>query len=429
MKIKQALIGIFALITIQVYAQSAAFGPLDIGDTIPDELWQLPLQVVGHHDGKETITLADYKGKLIILDFWATRCSSCIAAMPRIHQLEKEHAADMVVIPVSYEATDKVAPFLSTNKTVQPLALFSVVGDETLRATFPHRLIPHYAWISPAGEVGAVTTSERVNAENIQFILDGKPDEISIVREIDPNRPLFLSDVIEIDDLNHYSVFTKGKYDGLPSGNRYRKENGVVRGRALTNSSILSIYKATAFQFFEKNGEKFNSKRLLVDMTDTSRLTSQKTALGGYDNMYNYELIVPIELADSLYYIMLQDLNRYTNYHGRIEKREMKCLILTKTGALDRIKTKGGKQENSLFYGKPPRIINYPTGQLVMRLNDLLDTPLPIVDETGFTKNVDLEFSGELDLETLKKELRAQGLDLVEGYRELNMFVLEDKTR
>ncbi|WP_257667471.1 hypothetical protein [Parapedobacter tibetensis] len=46
--------------------------PLQIGDTIPEALLNLPLQVVNHPEGKETITLADYKGKLIILDFWAT---------------------------------------------------------------------------------------------------------------------------------------------------------------------------------------------------------------------------------------------------------------------------------------------------------------------------------------------------------------------
>ncbi|HAT92785.1 MAG TPA: TlpA family protein disulfide reductase, partial [Sphingobacterium sp.] len=45
---------------------------LQIGDNIPEELWHLPLQIVNHPDRKGTTTLNDYRGKLIILDFWAT---------------------------------------------------------------------------------------------------------------------------------------------------------------------------------------------------------------------------------------------------------------------------------------------------------------------------------------------------------------------
>src|SRR5690606_22173725 len=43
--------------------------PHKIGDTIPEELWNLPMQVVNHPTGKDTITLNDYRDKkLIILD-------------------------------------------------------------------------------------------------------------------------------------------------------------------------------------------------------------------------------------------------------------------------------------------------------------------------------------------------------------------------
>ncbi|WP_157278253.1 hypothetical protein [Olivibacter sitiensis] len=46
---------------------------LNIGDTIPEALWHLPLQVVNHPPtgGKDTITFNDYRGKAIILDVWS----------------------------------------------------------------------------------------------------------------------------------------------------------------------------------------------------------------------------------------------------------------------------------------------------------------------------------------------------------------------
>src|SRR5690606_34739823 len=50
----------------------ADFRGLSIGDTIPDAVWNLPLWVVNHPDGKDTIKLDDYRNeKLLVLDFWA----------------------------------------------------------------------------------------------------------------------------------------------------------------------------------------------------------------------------------------------------------------------------------------------------------------------------------------------------------------------
>src|SRR5690606_14796427 len=48
--------------------------PLEIGETLPEALWHLPLQVVNHAEGTETITLNTYRGKTILLDFLSTGC-------------------------------------------------------------------------------------------------------------------------------------------------------------------------------------------------------------------------------------------------------------------------------------------------------------------------------------------------------------------
>ncbi|WP_245586297.1 TlpA family protein disulfide reductase [Olivibacter sitiensis] len=401
--------------------------PLQIGDTIPEALWHLPLRVVNHPERKDTITLNDYRGKLIILDFWATWCSSCIAAMPETHEVEKEYSEDMVVIPISDEPSDKVGTFLFTNKTVEPLSLYSVTEDKLLKVVFHHRMVPHYAWISPKGELGATTTAERVNPQNIQLFLAGEQSKITMKKEIDTERPLFISDVIDLDDLAYYSVFTKGKYDGLPSGNRLRNENGVVRGRAITNSSILDIYRVAAYQLFEQRRESFNEKRLIINVTDTSEsLTKKVNSIA--DSLLNYEIIVPVHLADSLYSYMLKDLNRYTNYQGYVENREIKCLILTKNADLKKIKSKGGKKENSLFFKHPSILRNYPLKSLIRRLNDYPEIPFLVVDETGYEEKVDLLFSGEVELKELKKDLNRQGLDLSEDYRTVAMFIIEDKS-
>src|SRR5690606_13345909 len=48
--------------------------PLQIGDTIPEYLWQLPLQVINHPKALHADRLSNYRGKVILLDFLSTGC-------------------------------------------------------------------------------------------------------------------------------------------------------------------------------------------------------------------------------------------------------------------------------------------------------------------------------------------------------------------
>jgi len=41
-------------------------------------------------DGKSTLSLDAYKGQVVYLDFWASWCGPCAAALPAIDQLQKE---------------------------------------------------------------------------------------------------------------------------------------------------------------------------------------------------------------------------------------------------------------------------------------------------------------------------------------------------
>jgi len=43
-------------------------------------------------------TAADYRGKIVVLDFWYRSCPSCMQAIPHIKQLAEEFAGQQVVI-------------------------------------------------------------------------------------------------------------------------------------------------------------------------------------------------------------------------------------------------------------------------------------------------------------------------------------------
>ena len=51
----------------------------------------------------QTVRLSDYKGKVVLLNFWATWCSPCRAEMPDLAKLQKEYEArGLQVLGITY---------------------------------------------------------------------------------------------------------------------------------------------------------------------------------------------------------------------------------------------------------------------------------------------------------------------------------------
>ncbi len=79
---------------------------------------------------KKKITLASYRGKVVLLNFWATWCTTCLIEMPSFVEWQKEYGPDKFqVIGVSMD--DDAGP---VGATVSRLKLnYPVpIGDENL---------------------------------------------------------------------------------------------------------------------------------------------------------------------------------------------------------------------------------------------------------------------------------------------------------
>jgi thiol-disulfide isomerase/thioredoxin len=60
-------------------------------------------------------TLADYRGKVVLVNFWATWCVPCRKEMPMLSAAQSEHKDDLVVIYLSLEEPAVLETFLRTN--------------------------------------------------------------------------------------------------------------------------------------------------------------------------------------------------------------------------------------------------------------------------------------------------------------------------
>ncbi len=102
------------------------------------------------------VTLADYKGKVILLDFWATWCGPCKFEIPGFVQLQEKYGKDgLQVIGVSVDDTvDKLQPFTAQFKMNYPV-LQGLGHDDVQEAYGPMWGIPTTIVISRDGKICA----------------------------------------------------------------------------------------------------------------------------------------------------------------------------------------------------------------------------------------------------------------------------------
>jgi thiol-disulfide isomerase/thioredoxin len=70
--------------------------------------------------------LADFRGKTVLVDFWATWCAPCIASMPALQKLHDKYSGmgfSVVGVSIDEEGAKKVKPFLAKRKFTYPILL------------------------------------------------------------------------------------------------------------------------------------------------------------------------------------------------------------------------------------------------------------------------------------------------------------------
>jgi thiol-disulfide isomerase/thioredoxin len=77
----------------------------------------------------ETIRLSDFKGRPVILNFWATWCGPCRAEFPELQQVAVENSDNLVIIGVNHTSAD--SPALVPDFVEEFGITFPIVLDET----------------------------------------------------------------------------------------------------------------------------------------------------------------------------------------------------------------------------------------------------------------------------------------------------------
>ncbi|MGH2644124.1 MAG: hypothetical protein ACRDE2_09260, partial [Chitinophagaceae bacterium] len=222
------------------------------------------------------------------------------------------------------------------------------------------------------------------------------------------------------------SLLYKGQIDGLGSKMGLRTGDGLAdtlyTGMYITNMPLLYLY-----QLAYQNLMQFPLNRIIIETKDSTDF--KKASNGdspGYSQIYSYDINVPPVNRQRMMEYVQHDLER--TFHTRVtdQERKIKCWVIKSTPYSAKSFTKGGETKYVMNRVDNPKYIrNFPIAELVKELN-LNYFKIPVIDETGLKKNVDINMPDTLSPGKIIQALRSAGFEMQETWRVMHVAVVSD---
>ncbi|MFJ7638278.1 TlpA disulfide reductase family protein [Peribacillus sp. NPDC097206] len=120
-----------------------SMGGLKIGAKAPD----FTLETL---NGKQ-VNLSDYKGKKVMLNFWATWCPPCKKEMPDMEKYSKQAGEDVVILAVNIDPENDVQAFIDDNGITFTIPLDSQSAKQPVNDQYKVMAIPTTYFIDSEG--------------------------------------------------------------------------------------------------------------------------------------------------------------------------------------------------------------------------------------------------------------------------------------
>jgi mono/diheme cytochrome c family protein/peroxiredoxin len=154
--------------TLSQQLRAAGFTPVESPREAP------PLELLDL-DGKP-VSLAQFRGNLVLVNFWGTDCVHCLAELPDLERLAEALAPrvdqpGVVVVPVCFDETDRQVVGKVARQHVQRLPVF--VDPRGLgKLRFDAQVLPSTYLIDPRGRlVGSATGRHAWSAQELKQLL------------------------------------------------------------------------------------------------------------------------------------------------------------------------------------------------------------------------------------------------------------------
>ncbi|HEX5761432.1 MAG TPA: TIGR03435 family protein [Thermoanaerobaculia bacterium] len=362
-----------------------------VGDTAPP----LAVEAVVQGGGPAELAPAALRGQAVVLEFWATWCGPCVAALPHWNGIAAELAGQPVrFVSITAEPEEKVLPFLAKHPIAGVVALDP---DRSVFAAYGVRGIPHTVLIDAQGTVRAVTRPDDVDAAAIADLLAGKTPQVAAF--VDPR-------------------------------DRFAELLGATGGpepllRALVRPSATPEEQTMAFGVGTFYGTAVDAKTALAlafGVAPTRVIAEAPLPEGLYDLAF----AAPPDDEEALFSLLRQAVPAALGVVAGLEQRPLEVWLLTVP--------EGGKP--TLVEGEGPLSFRADARKGTIRGQAMRGSSLaaalekvlgrPVLDETGLAGRYAVELSWDAAKpEALPAALRAQlGLALVPARRQIEVLVV-----
>ncbi|MEO0238391.1 MAG: redoxin domain-containing protein [candidate division WOR-3 bacterium] len=141
--------------------------------TIDENRISAPDFIVETIDGKK-LSLKNLKGKVVVLNFWATWCGPCRREIPELNKLVEKYKdnTDVVFVAITNDLRERVANFLSSNEFKYKVAfdVDSVYQKYNVTAVPTHVIIDKDGFIS-SRIVGSLPQMDEILSKKIEKLL------------------------------------------------------------------------------------------------------------------------------------------------------------------------------------------------------------------------------------------------------------------
>jgi len=339
---------------------------------------------------------ASLKGKVVVLEFWATWCSPCVASLPHLNQLvESLDPAKFQFISIDDEDPKAVQAFLGKKKTS---GWVGVDASGAIFAWYGIKSRPTTIIVDGNGKIVAATEIDSVSAADLQAVAEGKSVAFKPATEITTASGASTADTVT------HPLFAVSLSKAAP-GARASQVNHPPTGTDFLGNDADGLM-TNAFNVFE-------NRYVLKDPLPEGR----------YDLRMNF-----VDVPDSVISSVVQQAV-LSGLHLQIRPKTVtkSAYLLRTTDASKKLLSPSAsthKVKRGYWHGIYI-LMNGTMDDLAYLLSTGLENP--VVNETGIEGNFDARFKTEgSDAGSVNAVLKSTlGLELVQGNQEMSITVLE----
>jgi len=438
----RSILPIILLYTQTTAGQTSALKPLSVGDYVPN----VYLGKILNYQLSDA-NLSDFKGKLVILDFWFTGCSGCIKQFPRMKMIQDKYQDGVVIMPIGFDIIQEgsVEAFVNRRKgTKDEMKLPTAIRgkkDTALLQLFPGSGgFPREIWINPDGRLAAVTNADAITRENIDAVLRGDVlpfKQLKKPTKLDACSPFLLRrDSVRPE----YGSVLSGYIDSISwwenFGKQCSKDPAVTR-LAMANVSLYHLYSLAYRYRFLQSGKKGiiaerNIRSRFKDYEDLHGADNWAVDSFNRNDRFCYELALPAAIysVDQAYDYMIKDIDKFFGIKSSIQRRKVECIAIVSTSPVITARrptemTFGDVSYSDDFHSASLRRADI--SQLVTYLGELKPLADAILqDESNSTEplTMKIELPDQYTFEDIRRNLLKYHLDLQKVERFQDFLVL-----